>query len=417
MNLAEAAHQFKDLVNWQGVLWQIAHFSGASFLLLALNMVLAREWGPTHFGDFTFLYTLIGVIGIMADFGLDMVLTRHTAQSGPPIPRAFWIVKGGVLALVGLVSVLTGWLLEARLRPPFAFLGIGVFLQSCTMFLNGALRGLERLDVEARIGLLQKALFVAGGILVTAAWKHDMVYVCAVYAVSNLLGFLLTLFLFRAICFPRCHSPGNLNPFELAVESWPVLVVGLTMFLCLRVDVFLIQWLGGTDTLGVYAAPFRVIEGLSYVSMAYLAALFPRLAVTDTPSSLKKLVVSSAWVLGLSGAFASAFLWPTAPFLMQGMLGHDYSPSVFALRLMGMALPAVFLGNLFGYALVAHKRQRTFAAAVFFGTALSIAVDSGMIPRYGVLGAVYGMYARAAGVLLITGLSVMQLIRMERIRP
>jgi O-antigen/teichoic acid export membrane protein len=155
-------------------------------------VVLARLWGPDRYGWFNYLFVIITLSGVVADFGLDVLLTRSVASGIKGIPRALLHLKFatvfGSLAIFGVFAMC----FSDGLVKPFLLLLIGGMLFSSTNFLNGFLRGIDRLDLEAKVGLVQKCTFVLGSIW--GAWflNYGLLWVTLCYLSTHVLGFFLT---------------------------------------------------------------------------------------------------------------------------------------------------------------------------------------------------------------------------------
>ena len=81
------------LVSWPNVVWQVFHLAVGGVLLMFLWVVLARLWGPDRYGWFNYLFVIITLSGVAADFGLDVLLTRSVAAGIKGIPRALLHLK------------------------------------------------------------------------------------------------------------------------------------------------------------------------------------------------------------------------------------------------------------------------------------------------------------------------------------
>jgi len=430
----------RELVRWSGVVWQAIHLASASIVVLVLYMVQARAWGPEAFGWYNYLFSLAAVGGVLADFGLDFLTAKHAASEGPGIPRKLLRFKALLLLTVAGLFSLVAVSFETKFRPPFAALGGGVLLLSCTTFMNGILRGLERLDVEAKIGLIQKVAFVGLSLWGVVSCSGTLLWVGGCYLASQAIGLGLTL---ASLCngLRTCPSMGEgssswrspdskacsilewgqapavpslpaiaeRNPTVRNVfkEAWPLFAVTFLSFLALRFDLFLIQWLKGPDAVGLYAAGFRFVEGLSYGAAAYLAALFPRLVkAKDDPGRWLSLTSRSTVLLAAAGLLGAVVLWVAAPLTMTPLLGGAFEASGPVLQGLSLGIPVLFVGLLLGHVLISQSRQKAYAWALLLGIAATVVTDLWAVPLWGAIGAVLGFWARLLVVLAVLAASV-----------
>ena len=363
---------------------------------MLLWVALARLWGPDRYGWFNYLFVIITLSGVMADFGLDVLLTRSVASGTRAIPRGLlnlkFITVSGSLAVFGAAA----WWFPAGLSRPFLLLLAGVLLFSSTNFLNGFLRGIDRLDLEAKVGLLQKSTFVLGSIFGVWIMQYGLLWVGLCYLISHALGFCLTWGLmlpYRPLILRDALERDSL--YKSLSHALPLLCVALLMFLSLRLDIFLLKWLAGPGTVGIYAAAFRFIEGFVLISTAYMMALFPRLVAYRGKSGVfSSMVRRSLTLLVSSGLLAAVLICWLAPYLTAGLMGPAFISSEGILRGLTVVLPAFFTSALLGQILIAHSKQHLYALALGAGMGISVAVDLWTIPLWGAWGAVVGVWVR-----------------------
>ena len=88
----------------RGVAWLFAQNVGTRFMVLAGQMLLARLLSPADFGVFGLAGTVVNVVSMVGDFGVqDVVLQRQRALRHWLTP-AFW--TSGLLGAAGLALVL-----------------------------------------------------------------------------------------------------------------------------------------------------------------------------------------------------------------------------------------------------------------------------------------------------------------------
>ncbi|GAB4354847.1 MAG: hypothetical protein Kow0060_06250 [Methylohalobius crimeensis] len=396
MALAKAASILRayagDLVHWRGVFWQTLHLAGGGGLYLVLWLVLARFWPVETFGHFNFLFAFISVSGIFFDFGLDVLLTRLVAGSGrAEIPAALLVVKASAVAVFfPLFAVIGKWA-----GIPWQELGLflpGVLLLSLTALLNSVLRGMDRLDLEGRIGLGQKLVFAGGTILGVVLWQRQIVWVGQCYLVSHLLALALTVWRLRRLRWGTAVPMAAFKP--LLREAWPLWGVALLSLLARRADVFFLETLMNERAVGIFSAASRLIEGITVVGSAYMAAVFPRLVNGLGQGGFGSILRRSALFLGLAGLAIGVLGFVGAEPLVALLYGDAYQETVPVLEGMMLLMAVIFLADLLGQGMMAKAWQGRYMLALGLGLAATAAVAWYAIPRFGTMGAVYGYWVR-----------------------
>ena len=389
-----------NLLHWTGVSWQAAHFAIGGVFSIAMWVLLARYWGGPVFGEFNYLYAYAAFWGIVFDFGLDVIITRLVAAGRRHVPGELARIKIFVVAAGVLVALALALALAHGGLGVVTTLLIGVVLFSCTNFVNGYLRGIERLDIEAKIGLMQKVLFI-GAALAGVTTGAGMLWVAIAYAGSQAAALALTVFFGLKKGFEiRSDSMERLGP--RLVEALWLWGVSLLVFLALRLDLFLLRHLADEAAVGIYSAGFRIVEGFTLLGLAFMNAFFPRLARAHAGrQGMTPLVKRGAVLLFAGGAAFALANWLLAPLVVNVMFGSGFEDSLPVLRYLGCVLPLAYLNMLLGQAFMAMARPGFYLTALALAMFVSVIVDVVAIPEFGSLGAVYGFTAREAFLFLI----------------
>ena len=384
-----------SLVSWANVGFQVGHLVFGGMLFMLLWFVLGRTWGAEAFGEFNFLYAYAAMWGIFFDFGLDLPVTRFVSAGGNGIPAALLKIK--LLVVTVGFGLAMGLALALGLSdfPVVTMLLFGVFLLSTTNFLNGLLRGLERLDIEAKIGFLQKVVFVALAISGVFWYQKGLLWVAGSYLFSHLLGLAFSL-LWVSVKGNLSLARGVMPSVRQSIlEVIPFWLIALFVSFGQRLDLFMVKGLMDAASVGIYSAGFRIIEGFIYIGAAFMTGFFPRLvqALTEKRSH-SELIRRSAVLLLLASMLIALVNYFAAPLLIKTLYGPSFMRSVFVLKMLGCTLPLIFLSGLLGHALVAFGKERLFVLALIIALLPDFFVNLAMIPRWGVNGAILGFWFR-----------------------
>lgn len=399
---------WRHVVRWRNVILQVVHLGLGGVFIMALWVFLGRAWGVEQFGRFNYLYTFAGFFGIVIDFGLDILLTRMIAAGQRGIDRHLILIKIVVIICAGFVF--TGIATLTRVSGTAEVLGFlmaGVVFLSATTFLNGVLRGLDRLDVEAVIGLVQKGVFVsaaAGGAIIYGLGPE---WAALVYLGSHILAFMLTLWR-----IPPENRNLSAKPYKISehlAEVFPLWGVTVFTFLALRQDVFLLRWLSDETALGIYTAGFRFIEGFFLFGAAFMAACFPRLvARRGDRYAYWRLFWKSFILMAVGGLVIFAGCAMAGNPLLTLVYGADFALSGRVLVYLSGCMPLIFVSLLMGQALIARQQQSLYVLALAGGLIVDAGVGVVMIPLFKSLGAVWAFWAREIVIVTILGVSTWQ---------
>jgi O-antigen/teichoic acid export membrane protein len=200
--------------------------------------------------------------------------------------------------------------------------------------------------------------------------------------------------------------PAPVGPGAVLRESAPLAVHGGLLLLSPRVEFLVLSWLcQDRPEVGLFYAGLNVIWFLSMVPAAVSAGAMPAL----TREALRgegPVRRRSAATLALLGAPAAVGLVLVAPALAAFLLGRGYAPSEYsvtagALRVMAVAVPALFLNALVAAALIAAGRARWLPWLTAARVALAFALAFSLVPRLGATGAAAGLVVAEWALLLI----------------
>jgi len=384
------AHQIK----WQNVFWQLIHLGLGGVLMIALWIVLGRFWQVELFGYFNYLFAYISIIGIFFDFGLDVLLTKLISKKlNSGIPNKCWRLKQQVFLVVLSASIICGYLLSFSFASLICLL-MGSALLSFTSYFNAIFRARDQLHIEAKIGLLQKIIFIGGSIVGVVSFDYEIFWLALIYFISHLIAFIITLFILNKKHWFIISDTNKSTLFYLH-ESWPLFISALLAILSLRLDIFLLQWLKDAEQVGFYTAAMRLFEGIIVISSAFIAVIFPKFVAKSHDmkvlSSFFKYTIQIFSGAALIIIIPGLFIIPTAITLLYGV---KFSPSIILLQTVLPALFLVFITSLSGNLLIAIGKQHLYMRILMVVLFIQIIANIICINVWGTMGAIIGYWVR-----------------------
>ncbi len=356
----------------------------AAILSAAWLIVAARSLPMRQFADLLLLLALGLMLAAFADCGLPLLLVAGIAQD-PGLARegVRQVIAKRLLLGVGAVALLGAlWLpLASKPSPTVVLLfGVSILATAIHTTIFAALRGLGQVAPEAVNEAVSRAcvltlgsvLLVGGGGLISAVVP---------YAIADLTSAGVALLLAGR------HLPAsNGEPTNLTLRrSMPIASTNLLASLYYRVDVWLLAILANPRSVALYAASYRVFEGLVLPAVAIGAvalASTPRLAPERQRTRLLKL---TALAVGLA-AIGGIPLAVLADVVLKRVFGPAFGDAETVLRLLILAvIPTAVVGALGSFALVAfpERVRRLIFGCLVLVTLLNLIA----IPLWGALGA------------------------------
>ena len=401
--------------------YKAAADAAAKVSLFVITVVAARRLRSADFGVFALGSTLGWMAAVVADFGIQLHLARAVARAPEAALQLLtrWLrvrlwTSAAVLVLVGLG-------LAAARSPidtagPIVAFALVYTASGLIEFLHYFYRGLSRSDIESSITIGQRVATLVCGLVALAWWPT-----VGALAIAMLIPVLMTL----AISLRIARALGMsyvASGFSRTVDGPPdvgrrartfrrdVAPIGAGIVLSalyFRIDVFLVQLWSGTESVALYNAVFRVIEGLRLVPAAMVAVSLPGLCRARDLRPLRN--VSAGVVVG--AAFVVAIAWPTAAWSVPLLFGAHYSPAVPAFRILLLSFPLLALNYALTHQLIGWDGQRAYAGICATALAANLALNARLIPALSIDGAAW---ATLGTELIVTGGCVMALASARR---
>lgn len=378
-------------------------------LQFGLFIVAARTLAPADFGGYAFALAVGSVLGALADAGLQLTLLRDLSgtserQTASRSLGTALVGRSLVAAPAGLVGVALGLAVDGPIERRAAVIVI-VLSQILTSYADifvQVLRSVGRLQLEAAVTLAARGVLVVAGSFVLL-WGGGLVALAAVYAAIG-LGWP-ALMAIVASRFVRPIRPDGLLPVITALRRALPIGVGIGVSLLMfRVDVPLLEWLRGPETVGLYSTAYRIFETAGLLSTAVMAGVFPNLVrAAPHPWIFGWQVRRWALLLAVMGLAATALGWILGPPVIRIAFGERYADAGPLLRILVLAIPPMFVSALLSQALIALGRPWRSTAAFGVALAVNVAVNLALIPSLGATGAAWA--TAAAETALVVGLS------------
>jgi O-antigen/teichoic acid export membrane protein len=247
---------------------------------LALTLAYGRYLGDAQFGEFTFVTTLILLLGlpIGQNSGYNIQITRHLAQhpdEGSRILSNVVSIKAVGWALIYAVALACGWVFDfnAETRLLVAVIGATLLTSSISSALGALQYAHEHAAVPTIASVIEKVVSAVVGIVVLQL-GGGVVGMSMVLLLGSALGFL-----WQALSFQRLVGISLAIDLTLVKEllrtNLPFLLYGVIGTLYYRVDVILLAAMTSDQVVGWYGASYRLFDTLGFVPALMFTLIYP----------------------------------------------------------------------------------------------------------------------------------------------
>ncbi|MBN1317936.1 MAG: flippase, partial [Anaerolineales bacterium] len=370
---------------------------GIDFALAALAM---RILGAENAGKYYVAINIAGWFEILANFGLNTLLTREVAKDKSQANRYLvnttilrFITGMGAAVPIALYIIALG----SSSNPLASDTTLAIVLIIIGMIPGGINTGLtalfyayEKAEIPAALSTVSTILKVS---LQAAALLAGLGFLgmATVSIVVNLVAMVLLSWLaFKTFFVPHKELDWSLQK-RMAGESFPLMLNHLLATLFFRVDVLLLERLGGVGAIngntvvGWYSTAFKWVDALNIIPSFFTTAIFPFLSrQADSCREAMKGTYELAIKLLVMIALPTAVLTTGIAHLLVKVLGgSEYLPhGAIALQILIWSIPIGWINSITNYVLIALGQQHKLTRAFVLGVGFNLAANIIFLPRY-----------------------------------
>jgi O-antigen/teichoic acid export membrane protein len=403
----------------------------AEYLAFPLMMFLATPFflkliGTTAYGQWMLLLTLNG-LGGLAGMGMGSAATKHVSSAlGRRDHDGVMLAVGACLSITILMTItlaamiimfglMAGPALLSKMGDPVVLQSIIVFAavliafeQLDTVF-AGTLRGLERFDLSAKAEVTSKLVLVL--LVLLAAWLTRSLWgvLLATFAITGIRLILKAYIVTRCLGhFPKpvWNRAEMLGSLSFGKWTWAQ-AVGAVLFA--TADRLLVGAQMGPTALAHYSICLQLAQQVQSIPAAGGQFLFPAISRRkERRESFRLLSIAASAVLAGLGLLIAIPIAMFARFILIHWVGPEIaatSANVLALLSVVYLILAMNVGPFF--VLLGSGRERVATILPLVASILGVLVTYALVPKLGLMGAVYGrlVYAGVTLMLIVPVLS------------
>ena len=367
-----------------------------SQVLKALVLIyVARVFGASEFGSFSFAFSVNAFLFVIAQFGLPVFGAREVAQTGRFEKGLFKAITEArlLLAISGMAVVLV-LLHFARVTPAEFWLVVGFGLSNVALsgFSDWVFQGMGLMHLWVALNIVWQGLWLFLTIALIHA-RASIVFIAVAYAAAAFVAALIGWCLLRRLT----QRPGEpATALSYSVRS----VIGAgrnlgaaTLFMPVLAwaDTIIVRWVQGQHSAGVYAAGNRVALALAMLAGFYVQGAFPELShlAMNSPhehsKSFRRAFEDLAFLF-LPGSIWALFY---APKIMLVLFNNpEYLAGATVFRIFQVFLLLNVFTNLYGMGvLVAYRRDHAYRTGYGISAMALLVLCPILTLRWGIVGA------------------------------
>jgi O-antigen/teichoic acid export membrane protein len=360
-------------------------------------VIIARVFGPQGNGQYAvalllpiFLMTFLN-LGVAPANVYHLGAGKVTILTALKVSVKLWFILAVFGIGVGFVIVYFGAkIFFPGVEVQLLWLSLLVFPLSLLQgFLVSIFQGLQRFSEYNFVLLVQPVVtlvLIAGGI---SAGIRQIDYVIVVYIAGIVIAILLSAYYFVTSKAKNTGLQDDVGYTSSAVNyGLKSNLSNILAYVNYKADIFLVNYLLGTSSAGIYLVAVQLVERLWLLSGSFSTILLPRLSQLHTEENKRKLItpIICRWVFAIT-LIGSVFLGILSFPLIRLLFGEAYMDAIVPLLLL---LPGILAGSgakILANDIASRGRPELNMYTAWAVLVINIGGNIILIPPYGLAGA------------------------------
>ncbi len=360
---------------------------------LAFMVAAARVLGRSGFGAFSFALSFSLLAATLPSFGFAALLTQRASAEPARLPQLLSEVLVWRTAIA--VPVFAGAAIGGLALMPSGGSVVAFLLVLLASFVDiytdaGRAAAGARQDLRGvSVALVVQRFATAGLALGALVAGFGLVGLAATYLAGTAIGTVGVAVSLRrlgvTVDMRALRRESFLATGRMSVAIGIDTVVAMALF---RVDQVMLGALKGQAAVGVYAAAYRLLETVLFLSWSLARAVYPAMSASTDRARVRRGLESAIAAVALVYVPFGVALWIDAGPILRLLYGASYAPGGAPVVRWLAAAPLAFgVGFLANFALLARRRRWEVAAASAVAAAYNVGMNLLLIPHLAGTGA------------------------------
>jgi O-antigen/teichoic acid export membrane protein len=366
-------------------------------------MLLTRHLSKDELGLYVLIIVTAFLFNLFAGFGLEITLTKYIASEEKEkrgeilstilLARTFPLIVSLFLFIL-LGDVVAGYI-EPRIAEYLTLIPLLILIANYRDLFNNLMQGLKIFRNYAVVQI-SSAIIRVGLIITAIAFQQlsiDFLILIEISSTGAALLMQLIVIPFRSFFSFR----PNLKLLKPIIQfTLPLYLNNLLTFVYDRINIFIISIYLTAEHVASYDVAEKIPDALKKIFYSFIIVYFPNIAnlfAEKKTADAEKLLNRSMTTVSVVISFLVfvSFLFNTE--IVELLFSKTYLPAAFAFSLLMLNFYLRALSNILGYSLVSAGYSSTSIKTNLVSSAVSITSSLLMVPKFGFIGAVYGLLA------------------------
>ncbi len=386
-------------------------------LWLLLFIYAARVLGVEQYGVYTYALSIVMMISIFLDLGLDYIAIREISKNNELINEySSQVLFLRVIFFVVILLVLGAYFIFSRKLDKIQSLAIIItlvfqFSAILLAYFKSVATAFHEFKVFSFMMIFEKILLIILGFLSLLILPKIISFLLSM-VIANTISLVIFLITLRKRYKLKFYLPVLSVTKGIVKEAIPLLTMNLFILAYFRVDVIILDWITQDKSIvGIYGAIHRIVEMYMLIPTILMTTAYPiinkylesnREFVDNFLHKILYSVISISLPIAILIAFNSYEL-------NYFMFGSQYAEGSKGLLYIIWTIIPLGLNYILGNILISMKKQYFCAIGVGIGASVNIILNLILIPKLSFVGASITTFITESVILLVYGYFIIKL--------
>lgn len=376
--------------------WMLFSRIGSMTISLLATVFIARNLGPTNFGQLSYAISFVGLFSFIAALGIDNILFRelikHPEKRNEILGSAFFIKITSGIATIAIIVLAATFIVQDDISKILIYILSSTFVFNSLNIINFEFQARVQSKFPSIIGIFVALTLNVLKIAAVLSGK-GVIYLSLILVLEPILYGSLFWLAYETQIGGRIldWKFDRAIIFKLIADSWPLIFSAAFALIYSRIDQVFIKHLLSVEAVGIYDAAVRIAEVWYFLPSIIVTSLFPAIVnakLTSEHMYSKRLARLSIILVSLSAgvALVTTIL---APYIINFLYGPAFMGGVIILQIYVWSGVAISLGNLANNYLVTENHKKTLFFSYMLSMITNVVLNLIWIPKYGIVGSAY----------------------------
>lgn len=380
-------------------------------LWLLLFIYAARVLGVEQFGVYTYALSIVMIVSVLFDFGLDYIAIREVSKSNKELDKYF----SNVIS----IRVVFFFLVTAIFIIYFSFTNnwnseetkaiiIILYYQFSTLiltYLKSLVSAFHNFKLFGLMMIFEKLLITILG-FISLVINQNILHFLIFLSISNTISLLLFIVILIKKYRLKFFIPDFKNMVKLIREALPLLAMNLFILAYFRIDVVILNLIvKNKEIVGLYGSIHRIVEMYMLVPTILMTTAYPIINkyLENNKDFVDKLLQRVLQLLIIISLPLTIWIALNSYNINYLMFGEQYKEGSKGLIFIIWTIIPLGLNYVLGNVLISIKKQKYCAIGVGFGSMVNIILNLILIPKFSFVGASITAFITESVIFIIYG--------------